>query len=347
VAIIEEGVCRIQSINSKGMGVGFSEQGKVEVPYALEGELVRFARHKYRNHTNCVLVEVLESSPKRVLPECEYFLKCGGCLLQHFSDQDYLVLKKNMVVKALEKFEIKSNILPVITVPSQNRRRANLEAVKKEEQIYMGFHKFHANQIVNIDHCPALLPNLSKLLLPLKDVLSKILQHKQKAQVFLTLASNGIDVTLEIYKQKRLEEDQKIYLQQFAQENDLIRLVFRAKKFTDIVYQTQSPYVLFDGVQVDIDAYCFLQASFASDTILQNLILKYSSCSEKAIDLFCGRGTYTLLLSRIMQVDAIESDPKALEALRLAAVRSGRIVNLARRDLFENPLYSTVVGDVL
>ncbi len=338
MAIIEEGICRIQSINSKGMGLGVSQQGRVEVPYALEGELVRFARHKYRNSTNCVLTEVLESSSRRIEPVCEYFGKCGGCLLQHFGAEEYLSLKQNMVIDALEKLQIKGNILPLITVPSQNRRRANLEAVKKDEQIYMGFHKFHANQIVNINHCPALLPDLSKLLAPLKAMLSKILQHKQKAQIFLTQASNGIDITLEIYKQKRLEEEQRSCLAVFAQENGLIRVVFRAKKFTDTVFQEQRPYVLFDGVQVDIDAYCFLQASFASDKILQDLVLKYAHESKKGLDLFCGRGTYTLLLSRIMQIDALESDPKAIEALRLAAIKADRIVNLAKRDLFENPL---------
>ncbi len=338
MAIIEEGTCRIQSINSKGMGIGSSEQGRVELPYTLEGELVRFARHRYRNSNNCVLVEVLESSPKRITPECEYFGKCGGCLLQHFETSKYLDLKQNMIANSLEKVGIKSNILPLIVVPSQNRRRANLEAVKKDEQMYMGFHKFHANQIVNINHCKALLPSLSRLLQPLKDVLHKILQHKQKAQIFLTQASNGIDVTLEIYKQKHLDDVQKNYLRLFAQENNLIRVAFRAKKFTDTVYQTQRPYVLFDEAKVDIDAYCFLQASFASDKILQDLVLKYASNSKRGIDLFCGRGTYTLPLSKIIQIDAFESDPRAIEALRYAAKQACRVINLAKRDLFENPL---------
>ncbi len=341
MAIIEEGICKIQYVNSKGMGVGFSEKGEVQVPYALAGELISFQRHKYRHQSNCVLVEVLEPSKNRQEPKCQYFGKCGGCLLQHLTTEDYTNLKLSMLGSSLEEQNIETKVLPIVTVPPSQRRRANLEAVKKDDTVYMGFHKFHSNQIVNIDHCPALLPKLSSLLIPLKETLLKVLAHKQKAQIFLTSASNGIDVTIEIYKQKRLTEDQKIYLLDFAKQNNIIKIVFRAKKFIDIVHQTEDPYVLFDNVQVAIDAHCFLQATFDSDQILKDSILKYLTTDVKkpaVVDLFCGRGTYTLPLSKYFAVDGFESAPKAISCLKQAAEKAGRIINVIKKDLFEDSL---------
>jgi 23S rRNA (uracil1939-C5)-methyltransferase len=341
VAIVEEGTCRIKQINSKGMGVGQSEQGIVELPYTITGELVSFQRHTYRHKSNYVLVEVLEVSANRQEPRCEYFGKCGGCLLQHFTTQDYTALKTNMIVSNLEKQDIQTNVLPIVTVPPSQRRRANLEAVKKDDQIYMGFHKFHSNQIINIDHCPALIPELSSLLLPLKETLFKVLSHKQKAQVFLTLASNGIDITLEVYKQPRLSDEQRNHLMNFAKQNNLIKLIFRAKKFIDVIHQTEEPYVLFDNLPVQIDAHCFLQSSFESDQILKDLVLKHlpiHAPDTKLVDLFCGRGTYTLPLSRYFQVDGFESDPKAINALVQTSTKAERPIKIVKQDLFENPL---------
>ncbi len=341
MAIIEEGICKIQYINNKGLGVGFSEQGPVELPCTMKDELVRFQRHTYRNKTNCTLVEILEQSSDRQSPRCQYFGKCGGCLLQHLKTQDYTHLKSNIILNHLNQHKIDTKILPIITIPPSQRRRAVLEAIKKDETVYMGFHKFHSNQIINIDQCPALLPALSNLLVPLKNMLHQILGHKQKSQIFITAASNGIDITIEIYRQPRLTEEQRLHLLTFAQENDLIKLIFRAKKFIDIIHLQQEPYVLFDGLEVAIDAHCFLQSSFESDKILKDMILKYSNTDqigEKAVDLFCGRGTYTLPLSRYYQVDGFESDPKALKALEQTATKANRLIQTVRQDLFENPL---------
>lgn len=343
MAIIEEGICKIEKTNHKGLGVGTSEQGKVEVPYALEGELVSFQRHTYRHKSNCCLVDVLEPSPRRQKAACQYFGRCGGCLLQHFQEKDYQDLKFQMLAAPLENHKIQTSINPTITVPPANRRRANFEAYKKDDRLSMGFHRFHSNQIVDINSCPALLPHLSTLIEPIKKVLNEILVHKQKSQIFVTAAANGVDMTLEIYKQPRLTEEQRQYLADFARKNEIIKLIFRAKKFTEIVYQTQEPYVLFDGVKVEIDAHCFLQSSFESDHILQNLILKHLPSTKKdlkSVDLFCGRGTYTLPLSRYGQIDGFESDPKALQALEKAANTAAIKVNLTKQDLFENPLTS-------
>ncbi len=344
MAILEEGVCKIKYINTKGLGVGSSEQGGVEVPCVMEDELISFTRHKYRNRSNCVLTEVLEPNPQRQDPACPYFTRCGGCRLQHLKDQQYRQLKANMIKLELEKAAIQCTVHEAIFVEKSSRRRANFEAIKRDEKLYMGFHRFHSNQIVDIDVCPALLPELSSIIPALKELLGKLLVHKQKAQIFLTKAANGIDITFEIYKQGRLNEEQKQLLKEFAINNELIKVVFRARKFLEVIHLAQEPYVLFDGVKVQIDAHCFLQASASSDQILQDLVIGALSLdpektkNQKAVDLFCGRGTYTLPLSRYCDVEGVEVEPKSIAALKEACQLSGRQLGLIVRDLFTNPL---------
>jgi 23S rRNA (uracil1939-C5)-methyltransferase len=59
---------------------------------------------------------------------------------------------------------------------------------------------------------------------------------------------------------------------------------------------------------------------------------------QKAVDLFCGRGTFTFALSRFCEVDGFESEATALAALEKAALQFNRQVKVIQRDLFNSPL---------
>jgi len=338
VSIVQQGICQIEDLDERGRGTGIFEGQKVCLPYTIRGETVEFDKHIYRRKSNYTLNKILKASPNRIQPLCKYFGQCGGCVLQHLNLQEYTKFKESLIKKSLADYQIQTNLLPTITVPPGNRRRANFEAVKKEDKLFMGFHKLSSHKIVDLDNCPALLPNLSKLIPNLKSLLSNILEIRQKAKIFVTQASNGIDVTFELYGQKVLSDTQKKQIENFAEKNNLIRSVFRARKFIDVVYQTEEPYVIFGDVKVPVDAYCFLQASFESDRILQDLILKYSS-GKKGVDLFCGRGTFLLPLSKLYNMDGFESDKNAVEAL-LSVIENSNI-NITKQDLFLSPLTST------
>jgi 23S rRNA (uracil1939-C5)-methyltransferase len=190
-----------------------------------------------------------------------------------------------------------------------------------------------------------MLPKLSALLVPLKESLYHVLEAKEKAQIFLTEASNGIDIVIRIQNRTSLTLENKKILSNFAKNNSIIRMVFYYRKVTDIVYETELPFVLFDNIRVKVDAHSFLQSSAVADLILAELVLKASvlqlnplPCSQKIVDLFCGRGTYTLPLSGKYQVDGFESDKTALRDLDIAISESKRPIKLEKRDLFLDPL---------
>ena len=341
MALIEAAECKITALNNHGLGVGSTEQGVVELPYVLPGDIAEFERHSYRGKSNCILKNITEINSNRNTPLCKYFGACGGCLLQHLTDEDYAAFKYKLLESALAEYEITASVAPMVTIKGGSRRRANLEAIKKNGQLYLGFHRFHSHQIINIDECVALLPELSNLLHPLKITLSEVMEDKQKLQMFITKASNGIDLSLEIQNCQFLEENKRIKLRSFAEEYNLTRLIFRYRKKVDVIYGTETPYILFDNIPVEIDAYCFLQASFESDNILSGLVRKYiesPNSDQKLVDLFCGRGTYTLPLSNVFDIDGYESDQKAIAALSAAVLENKRSINVYKRDLFADPL---------
>ena len=307
--------------------------GLVEVPYALPSEIITFQRHEYRRQSNCLLKSIEKPSSHRITPECKYFGRCGGCMLQHMDLKTYDNFKLSLVKRALPP-EIKIN--PIITIPKGTRRRINLQALKKDEHLFLGFYRFHSHQIIDIDSCPAMMAPLSAILNPLKEVLMLILEHRQKAEIFLMHASNGIDMLLELPDLIELTTEQERELTDFAKKTGIIRLKFHSSKKPKLLFESEKPYILLGDKKVATDARCFMQASFSSDQILADLVEQYLPQEKGAlVDLFCGRGTFALPLSKRFSVDGFESDATALEALGEAAAGT---IAIHKRDLFTNPL---------
>lgn len=219
MAIIEEGTCLIKFVNQQGLGCGKTPLGLVEVPYSLPNEIISFERHEYRRQSNCLLKKIEQSSVHRIIPECKYFGRCGGCMLQHMDQQTYDDFKLSLIKNVLPSSVV---INPIVTIPKGNRRRVNLQALKKDERILLGFYRFHSHQIIDIDSCPAIMSSLSEILIPLKEMFMNILEHRQKAEIFLTQASNGIDMLIELQNLASLTLKQDVGLKDFAKKMALL-----------------------------------------------------------------------------------------------------------------------------
>ena len=84
----EPETARIQSATHDGRGIAATEGKKVFVAGALPGEEVRFQRRKFRrNYDEAELLEIIDSSPERIEARCAVFGRCGGCSLQHISEE--------------------------------------------------------------------------------------------------------------------------------------------------------------------------------------------------------------------------------------------------------------------
>ncbi|MCC2645949.1 MAG: putative rRNA (Uracil-5-)-methyltransferase [Rickettsiaceae bacterium] len=343
MAITEQSKCTIKHLNNQGLGVGRTNIGEVLLPNTLPGEEVSFERHEYRAQTNFILKEIITESLERVSPPCKYFGACGGCLLQHLNEEAYREFKLKQLKNTLSSANIETIINDLITIPPGHRRRANFEAIKKNDQIYLGFKRFHSHQIINIEECPALSTELSQLIPALKNILIEVLKPQEKIQIFLTQADNGIDILIEGKEQWNFNKDKLEIFNIFAIKYKIIRLTYSYNNRSVIIVDITTPYVLFDNIKVEVNAKCFLQSSDLSDKILSDKIIEYlqsSSLPKKIVDLFCGRGTFTLPLSKYAEVHAYESDTAALSALQQATNESNRSIKNMMRDLFKSPLNS-------
>src|SRR5881398_2662272 len=146
---------KIEDIAFGGKGVG-REQGKaIFVPYTIEGELVsaEIVREK-KQFAEAELIEVKQSSPHRVEPQCHYFGRCGGCAYQHVSYEHQLAIKWRQVRDALQRIgKLKDvPIRPIIPSPEQYGYRNRITVHAQEGVI--GFFGRDSHRLIDIEHCP-------------------------------------------------------------------------------------------------------------------------------------------------------------------------------------------------
>src|SRR3954447_24695800 len=94
----------IQDIAFGGKGVARESGKAVFVPYTIEHELVsaEILREK-KKFAEAELLEVRRLSEHRVIPECPYFGRCGGCSYQHIEYEHQLSVKWRQVRDVLTR----------------------------------------------------------------------------------------------------------------------------------------------------------------------------------------------------------------------------------------------------
>ena len=146
---------KIEDIAFGGKGVGREHGKAVFVPYTIEGETVsaEIVRAK-KQFTEAELVEVNQSSPNRVGPQCPYFGRCGGCAYQHIDYQHQLAIKWRQVRDALQRIGKLKDVpmRPIIPSPEPYAYRNRITVHALDGVI--GFFRRDSRRLIDIECCP-------------------------------------------------------------------------------------------------------------------------------------------------------------------------------------------------
>src|SRR5437867_9625883 len=161
---------KIEDVAFGGKGVA-REQGKaVFVPYTVEGELVsaEIVREK-KQFAEAELVEVKESSPHRVEPQCSYFGRCGGCAYQHITYEHQLAIKWRQVRDALQRIGKLKDVpmRPIIASPKHYGYRNRITVHAQDAVI--GFFRRDSHRLIDIECCPISREEVNRALAELRE----------------------------------------------------------------------------------------------------------------------------------------------------------------------------------
>lgn len=323
----------IGAMGAQGDGVALTGSAKVYIPFTLPGETVRAQIEGAKGK----VIVIEQASPDRASPLCKHFGVCGGCSLQHWREEPYAEWKLGLVKTALAREGLGASVEGLKTYPAASRRRATFTARKDGGTLRLGFNAAQSHDLVDLEECPILLPQLGSALPPLKAALAGALPNRGGAKVCLTSAENGLDCIVEA---PRLAPERQAQVTETLLSAGVVRATWNG----ETVFFKEAPFVLAGGVKVMLPQGAFLQAvedcerdiaDFAGEALAEAKVEKGPVC-----DLFAGLGAFTFPCAKRSSVAAYEENPAATAALEEASKGAHGLkpVHATRRDLFRNPL---------
>lgn len=347
MSFIKNQIGKITSINSNGLGE-VDNNPSIVLPFVLKGEEVLYAVHKMNKKFEYVLVEVLGKVDERREAGCEYFGRCGGCLMRQHGTQSYHAFKSMLIQKELTNHNLSTTINKIKSTGPSQRRRVNLKFSYKKPKLLFGFHRYNTDMIVNIDNCPEALELINNAIAPLKKMAIILSGESNKGEIFIISANNGLVVLFEMKNNIIISYMQKLELEKLAKKAKIIDLKITDQIITNFSYVKEKPYVSFNNVKVEVTAKTFLQPTNKSDDILNSIIkdylCKYSDNAKKIIDLFCGVGTFSCSLAKDYEVSCYEIEDDAVGALKAAAEKDSLNLTVTKQDLYEKPINYEVLN---
>ena len=308
------------------LGLGRASDGQSLLPRVLPGEEVDVAQDG--------TVRIVTPSPDRVAAPCRHFKSCGGCAMQHASDDFVAGWKQEIVEKALTARGLSAAFRPIATSPAQSRRRAKLSGRRTKKGVMIGFHAKGSDALVEVPDCKLLSPALMASFPALEALTLLACSRKGEIDLTVTETDHGPDVLVET--DKELTPQLRIELPALANQYGLSRLEWNDEPVVTINPPAQD----FGGTSVVPPPGAFLQATRHGEASLLAAVEEITAKAARIVDLFAGCGTFTLPLSKRAEVHAVEGEAAMLKALD-RGWREGfqlRRVTTETRDLFRRPL---------
>ena len=288
---------------------------------------------------------------------CPLENSCGGCSWRHLSESDYQALKNERFKKCLSKLKIEDGKFNApVFIPDGVRRRATFAFEYKKKKLTFGFNQKGSHQIVDIEKCPLLTPELNKSLQAIRTLVEsrrkenytekkgKRLRTKavSAGDVFVCAADNGIDVVLEYDAELPLAH-RLVISETIAAEDKIIRVSHRRTPMdeAETIVEKLRPIIHIGNYEVSIPAGTFLQPSKAGQEALSSLVLSYlKDIKGQVADLFCGVGTFSYVLAGLsgVKITAADSSKALLKGFQDSLNRNCLTnVRVENKNLFKYP----------
>jgi 23S rRNA (uracil1939-C5)-methyltransferase len=329
----------ISSVTHDGRGIAAVEGKKVFVAGALAGETVRFLRRKRRrNYDEAELLDVLQASVDRVTPRCAAYGVCGGCSLQHQSQDTQRKIKSESLRDALRRIgglEPASWLEPIWDTSEDGgwhyRRRARLAVkdVPGKQRVLVGFREKHAPYVTDMHRCEVLAKPVDGLLDALSELIAGLSIRARLPQIEVAIGDEQTRLVLRVLDEP--SEADCALLREFAISHELT-LALQPGGLDSVydLYPEQPPALFYRlpeySVELQFAATDFVQvnADINRRMVKSAIDLLDVQPGERVLDLFCGIGNFSLPLARVAgEVLGIEGEQRQVERARANAALNG------------------------
>lgn len=294
----------IEKLVYQGDGLARLDGRVVLVPFVLPGEQVSVITKRVKNGLlRGSSPHVLQSSPERTKPRCEYFANCGGCHYQHAQYAFELEQKRAILRETLQRLggiTYEKDIRVISAEPWYYRNRIQLHFSDGNS----GFRKAESHDLCAITHCEISSPVLN-------EVIAKLRWAAKQPEWPGFLRSLEI-FTNETELQLNVVDAMRPVAARFFRwcETFLLRLALGPIEYSAA------------GHTFRIGRGSFFQVNrFLVDVLVEEVIGDKEG--TRAVDLYAGVGLFSLgLATRFTAVDAVERSGPAYRDLEWNTTRS-------------------------
>ena len=340
----EELIGKVISYGYNGEGIIKEEQITVFVPFCIVGETVKYKVLKVnKNIAYGKVIEIIESSPDRITPNCQIFSKCGGCQLQHIKYSEQLKLKEQLVADCFKKIAgLEVKVKPTIASDKifEYRNKLQLPIRRENGQNQIGFYAPNSHRIVQTSECVLHEEWAKKIISVLKYYIEKVnlvcyneidkkgtLRHvvvrKIKNSFIIVLVTFSNLKNYEVFIEKIKEElgDVSVYINYNKNNNNVIlgdkfSLVYGKGFITDNSL----------GVEYDVGPQSFVQINEDIKNKLYTDIKNFVGEDEQTtvIDAYSGVGLLTAIIAKgAKKAYGVEIVAEAVQSANNLAKRNG------------------------
>lgn len=341
----------IEDLNRQGDGVGRWQGRVVFVPNTVVGDRLQARLIEVKpTHARAQLRALLTPSPWRIRPRCIVADKCGGCQWQHIADEFQIRAKRQQVIDALERIGGFSappvSEVVVCGTGSLGYRNKSTYPLGRSETggVQAGYYRRHSHQLVNLNQCPIQDPRLNPLLAEVKkdiqergwSIYNETLHQGKLRHLSLRIGRRTGEIHLTLIGTERalggLKEQAGIWLERYPKLTGVSLNInpHRGNRLwgreTIRIAGKHTIIEEFAGLKISLCPETFFQVNTeaAENLFVQILDRLELSGQERAIDSYCGVGTFTLPIARsVRQAIGIESYRPSVERARANASLNG------------------------
>lgn len=306
---LPEGWLRVNALDMEAQGIARRPNGKVVfIDGALPFEVVsvQVGRQKSSFEQGTV-TEIHRESSQRVRPGCPHFGlhtgSCGGCKMQHLEVSAQVAVKQRVLednLWHLGKVKAETMLRPIEgpTWGYRYRARLSMRFVAKKGEVLIGFHERKSRYIADMKVCPVLPPHVSRLLMPLRELMGQMDARESLPQ--LELACGDTVTALVLRHMAPLSDGDLARLRTFAAEQNVQWWLQAKGPDTVKLLDTEGPQLSYGlpdfGITMPFRPTDFTQVNPFINRVLvaRSLRLLGAQKTERVIDWFCGLGNFTL-----------------------------------------------------
>lgn len=321
-------------LNDEGKGI-VELNGKIEyIPYLLEDEIAVVEEVINRNNKSFKLVSIENPSKDRVKAPCKYYGQCGGCQLQHMSNEAQNKFKQSQVEDLMSPYGKVNKILAMNDPYFYRNKIHSTFAFTKGRQVIAGFYKENTHDVINIEKCIIQDSKADEIISTIKGLMRSFKMRpfdEDTGQGFLrhVLIKRGFatdQIMVVLVTSTKVFPGKNNYIKALRKvhpEISTIILNVNNKKTSMILGNEEVTLYgrgfiedILCGVRFQISAKSFYQVNPVQTEILYNKAIEMARLNgdETVIDAYCGIGTIGLILNdKVKDVIGVELNSDAVK----------------------------------